>query len=733
MGQQGPTGERGTSASGARHSGRTRTIGTPPPRRRRPAGTRTAMIAQITRGKAMPDLITYLFGPGRFNEHENQHLIAGHADAVFTAPARLWQQEPGIQRQVREEAREFGWEVEYPHARWGGEIPQGHVWHCSLSIKAGEGPLTDSQWTEAAHAMVDALGFSGANGKAPCRWAAVRHGLSRNGNDHIHIAVNLIREDGTKASPWRDYKKAAAVCAGLETRFGLQHVPGRATGRNVPEPSRADREISAASGEPEPLRTRLERKVRACAAAADSEARFIALARQHGLLTRPRYADDSHTRVTGYAVAERDGRRAYSSRTGKRGPVWFGGGTLATDLTLPRLRQHWQTDPQATTTEALAAWSAATTITPSPRPRRAARTQAAADGHARNAAGVLAAAATSIEGTAPGPLAEAARRMARAAQEETGPRNPAAEGIIRDMAGTFLAVTAAGTGPAGTLILVREAARLADACAARAATATAQREARQAAALTRASLTALTHAASQQAATTLTATQTPAEIPHHHATAGAAGTNASTTRQPPAPARQHAEPGHHHPPAPRPRTPAEQHEHASRTDRPGSPAQPPAPAAAQARPTQPPPPAAPHERTLRNLLGEDRWHRYASDPRRRDVAALLTQAARDRRDVDTLLTEAVNSRELEEDPRSPARRTAAVLHHRIQNALAGQPPPQPPLDMPADTAAALTHATAPPGTRPTTPARAADTAHQAPPRPAYRTAGRPPQERGDSR
>src|ERR1700691_4410119 len=214
----------------------------------------------------MPDLISYLFGPGRHNEHLNQHLVAGYGDAVFTAPDRLWRSEPSVQRQVHDEARELGWQVEYPHARWHTEVPKGYVWHCSLSIKAAEGELTDTQWTEAAHAMVDALGFTGRDGKAPCRWVAVRHGLSKEGNDHIHVAVNLVREDGTKASPWNDYKKASAVCADLEERFGLQRVPGRMTGRSLPEPSRADREISAVRGEPEPLRVRLERKVRACAA-----------------------------------------------------------------------------------------------------------------------------------------------------------------------------------------------------------------------------------------------------------------------------------------------------------------------------------------------------------------------------------------------------------------------------------------------------------------------------------
>jgi len=257
------------------------------------------VIAQISRGSSMPDLVSYLFGPGRHNEHINQHLVAGYADAVFTADDKLWQTEPGAQRDLRKEARDLGWQVEYPHSRWAADITGGYVWHCSLSIRSDEGPLTDEQWTQAAHDLIAALGFDGADGKAPCRWIAVRHGPSSDGNDHIHVAVNLVREDGTKASTWNDYRKAGAACAAIEQRFGLSPVPGRITGRSVPEPSRKDREISAARGEPEPLRVRLERKVRACAAAARPEAHFVALARANGLLIRPRYSDGSQGTVTG--------------------------------------------------------------------------------------------------------------------------------------------------------------------------------------------------------------------------------------------------------------------------------------------------------------------------------------------------------------------------------------------------------------------------------------------------
>jgi hypothetical protein len=210
------------------------------------------VIAQIVRGDGMTELISYLFGPGRHNEHIDQHLVAGYADAVFTAPGRLWQSEPGVQRQVQKEARELGWQVEYPRSRWARKSRTGMSGTARSPSRPPRASSPTPNGPRPRNAMIDALGFSGADGKAPCRWVAVRHGPSSEGNDHIHIAVNLVREDGTKASTWNDYRKAGAVCTDLEERFGLQHVPGRETGRSIPEPTRADREISAARGEPEP-------------------------------------------------------------------------------------------------------------------------------------------------------------------------------------------------------------------------------------------------------------------------------------------------------------------------------------------------------------------------------------------------------------------------------------------------------------------------------------------------
>ena len=171
---------------------------------------------------------------------------------MFTADDKLWHSEPDTQRNVRGQARDLGWQVEYPRSRWHPEGATDYVWHCSLSLKAEEGQLTDEQWAEAAYTVIDALGFSNSGGKAPCRWIAVRHCPSVGGNDHIHLAVNLVREDGTRASTWNDYRKLAQACHDIEQRLGLQHVTGRESRRRLPEPSRKDREISAARGDPNP-------------------------------------------------------------------------------------------------------------------------------------------------------------------------------------------------------------------------------------------------------------------------------------------------------------------------------------------------------------------------------------------------------------------------------------------------------------------------------------------------
>jgi hypothetical protein len=69
------------------------------------------------------------------------------------------------------------------------------------------------------------------------------------------------------------------------------------------------------------------------------------------VLVRPRYAAGGRGQVVGYSVAVRPGR-------GGR-PVWYGGGRLASDLTLPRLRSSWlETSPA----EAIATWQGRSSV-----------------------------------------------------------------------------------------------------------------------------------------------------------------------------------------------------------------------------------------------------------------------------------------------------------------------------------------------------------------------------------
>ncbi|MDV6277953.1 hypothetical protein R3Q06_31205 [Rhodococcus erythropolis] len=43
------------------------------------------------------------------------------------------------------------------------------VWHCSLSLKADEGELTDEQWNTIATEFMDEMGFTDTSGRSPTR------------------------------------------------------------------------------------------------------------------------------------------------------------------------------------------------------------------------------------------------------------------------------------------------------------------------------------------------------------------------------------------------------------------------------------------------------------------------------------------------------------------------------------------------------------------------------------
>ena len=431
------------------------------------------MIPNITRGRNMRGLVAYLAGPGRRNEHRDQHVVAGSEDVEFRFD--------GVELDG-DRIRSLGRLLDSDSANSDVVVSDGHVWHCSLSVGKTDGILDDARWRGIAHQFVTKMGFDDADGtKAPCRWAAIRHGLSGetgDGNDHIHIVVNLVRSDGTKAWIYRDYRRAQDACRALEREFGLERLgcdrtlaatrgwkPGereaearrRAQARfnhDNPEalwsslsPEERGRLIDRDMAASQPRR-RLELKVRAAAGQANDEAQFVRNLRKQNVIVRPRYVRGRTDMVAGYSIAERT--------IHGESPIWYGGGSLARDLTLPRLRQYWTSDPQ-TMKEAVAEWNASAHRTMSPRTSKAAplpgmvasrmRTlnrrlhelpvedREAWASVAREAAGMMASWSRMVE-SSQGPIARAALDLSRSAQTYARPRRfvPEARDCMMDAA-----------------------------------------------------------------------------------------------------------------------------------------------------------------------------------------------------------------------------------------------------------------------------------------------------------
>ena len=144
----------------------------------------------------------------------------------------------------------------------------------------------------------------------------------------------LARQDRQRPRLSNDRHRVREACLAAEERYGLRRTAaGDRTA--APPPTRAESEKAARQGRGEPPRVTLRRAVNRAAAAAGSEREFFALLRSSGVLVRTRESARNPGEVTGYAVA----LNGDTARSGQ--PVWFGGGKLAPDLTLPKLRQRW--------------------------------------------------------------------------------------------------------------------------------------------------------------------------------------------------------------------------------------------------------------------------------------------------------------------------------------------------------------------------------------------------------
>ena len=414
------------------------------------------MMPNITRGGSMPGLIMYLRGPGRANEHTAPHVVAGHDVIVELAGQGELSADAGLDlaNALDLPSKLFGTEVTVPvydiDEETGervatGERRDAHVWHCSLSVKAEEGELSDQQWSAIATDFVREMGFVDEEGERSCRWVAIRHGLSTSGNDHVHIAVNLVREDGTKADTHRDYVRAQKIAGELEVKYRLDVLESRQqNARTLSANKPAETARAAREGEAYTQRDELRRRLRTVAANSDSEKEFIAAARNARVIVRPRYEKGGTDRVVGYTAA------MIPTKADEK-PVWYAPSKLDRSLGLPQLRSGWE-HTNASELAAVDAWKGAGRAarvrgfdapekvkaapvseiamarvaghdTEAVRPGESAPVFSA-EAAAADLSGVYAHASMALERGTPGPLAAASDEFARVAQGQRGSAVP---------------------------------------------------------------------------------------------------------------------------------------------------------------------------------------------------------------------------------------------------------------------------------------------------------------------
>jgi hypothetical protein len=279
------------------------------------------VIGKVIRGRNAARLLYYLYGPGRANEHTDPHLVAGFGD-----PDEL---EPELRVDGSRDFRRLAGLLDQPLALLTGPEYDKPVWHCSVRAAPEDRMLSDAEWSRVAAGVMTHTGLAPTGDEFGVRWVAVRHAPN-----HIHIVATLARQDGIRPRTWNDFHRVRDACREAERWFGLRCTApaDRTAARRA---TRAETEQAARRGWAGTPRTVLRRAVCSAAGGAGTEQEFFARLGQAGVLVRKRYGTTSPGQVTGYAV----GLPHHAGKAG--GVIWYGGGKLAADLTLPKLRARW--------------------------------------------------------------------------------------------------------------------------------------------------------------------------------------------------------------------------------------------------------------------------------------------------------------------------------------------------------------------------------------------------------
>ena len=212
------------------------------------------MITKVVHGWRPAGLLAYLLGPGTAEVHRAPRVIASWdgLDAGWqpasTGPGEYDLALGSLITALHAPVVAAGLPTRAPTEQG----KRGYVWHCSARVATGDRILSDSEWAGIARELLDGAGIAAHGDSGGPRWVAVRHA-----EDHIHIAVVLVRQDtGRRFWPHHDYPKLRAAARRIEQRLELtvtaapdgtaarSHCPPAARPAPRPPPELAGRAVA---------------------------------------------------------------------------------------------------------------------------------------------------------------------------------------------------------------------------------------------------------------------------------------------------------------------------------------------------------------------------------------------------------------------------------------------------------------------------------------------------------
>ncbi len=262
-------------------------------------------------------LLTYLYGPGRHDEHIDPHIVASFSPLGLRDPGR----DPSAT--LTQLARILDEPVNLRNNGFGKKVTD-HVWHCPVRAAPGDRYLSDAEWGEIARRIVHAAGIAPDRDPHGCRWIAVRHA-----DDHIHILATTVREDGRLPKLHNSGKRAQAEARAIEKELGLHQVqPGDRTGER--RPTQAEMHKADRLGWQQTSRDWLRDRIRDAIPHAANVDELLAYLQADGVEVKIRRLPSGD--LQGYGV----GRPGDTNGAGKQ--IYIPGGKLAPDLSLPKLQ-----------------------------------------------------------------------------------------------------------------------------------------------------------------------------------------------------------------------------------------------------------------------------------------------------------------------------------------------------------------------------------------------------------